>query len=194
MHYLKAIIELLINGSLVIIFILHPAIRSYIFKWKLISFAVLSYFAISLFVQSFTFKQYNWPQEGEYFPFTRWAMFAGKKVDKSHFFIYEWQGLSKNNDSFYINPAQLFLTSNACVHFSKTNALAKRAKHLNSLKDDPIIDAYAAALIRAHNEKNPNIIIEKINLWERKASLEAGSDIPNSFVRNDSGNQIIYTY
>lgn len=194
MHYLKAVIELLINGSLILIFLLHPAISSYIFRWKIISFGIVSYFVFSLFVQSFTFKQYHWPQTGEYFPFTRWAMFAGKKVDKSHFFIYEWQGLTKNKDSAYINPAQLFLTSNAVVHFSKTNALAKRAKDLNAAKDDPIIDAYAAALIRAYNKTHPNLHIEKINLWERKGPLKLGTNIPKAFTTDQSGNRIIYSY
>ena len=102
MHYLKAVIELLINGSLILIFLLHPAISSYIFRWKIISFGIVSYFAVSLFVQSFTFKQYHWPQDGEYFPFTRWAMFAGKKVDKPIFSFMNGKA-SANDDSVYIN-------------------------------------------------------------------------------------------
>ena len=126
---------------------MHPSVRSALQKYRLIGFWLFVYFGISLAAQCFTLNQYIWPQKGEWgFPFTRWAMFSGHRNHVSNIHIYEWQGITHEGLTIAVNPAQLYLTSNAVVHFTKTYAMGVRAIESNATENDPIIDVYAEAL------------------------------------------------
>ncbi len=149
---------------------------------------VIVYFTLTAFIQCFIFKQYNYPQKTELFPFTRWAMFSGVTENIRTTEIFEFQGLTYEGKEVYLNPARLFFTSNACVHFTKTHSLARRV-----IEGTPEEKTQAARALhfymeglRKRYEEHTSDRLKSIALWRRKIELKAGSQIPAIFKKPDS--------
>ena len=190
MLIIKVILQLVINVAVVLIFLFHPDVRKYLKKFPIMRALVYIFFGASLFAQSFTFNQYKWPKEREWFPFTRWAMFAGSKNSVDHIAIYEWQGVQQDGLGIEVNPAKLFLTTNATAHFTKTKAMGKII--WSGDQNTASVDLYAKAILDAHNMKNDHQSIVALRLWRRIVSLEYGIEVPSPYSSDSS--QLIYTY
>ena len=149
------------------------------------------FFGMSVAAQCLTFNQYKWPQSGEWFPFTRWAMFAGSVGNHAKLTIYEWQGLTETGDRVPVNPAHLYLTTNGTAHFTKTKALGRRAVS-TACREDPVIDAYAQALVEAFNKKSYTDPLVSLLLWRRSIPIEYEAVIPKPYA--EIGSEVIYVY
>jgi len=167
-------------------------VRTCLRKYRQIQFMLFVFFGLSVAAQCLTFNQYKWPQSGEWFPFTRWAMFAGSANNHSKIAIYEWQGVTETGDVVPVNPAHLYVTTNAVGHFTKTKALGRRAVSLQRVAGDPVVDAYAQALVEAFNEKLDTNSLVSLLLWRRSIPVEYEAVIPQPYA--EIGSEVIYVY
>ena len=190
MLIVKVLFQLVVNGAILFMFLSHPSIRRLGRNYPLTRLYFYAFFGISLLAQCFTFNQYQWPKEREWFPFTRWAMFAGNTRSTNTVKVYEWQGVQADGTFVEVNPAKLYLTTNACGHFTKTKAMG----NLLLIPGFNIseIDMYAKGLFDAYNANvdGPNLI--GLNLWCREIGLIYGQEVPEPFSYDSS--QIVYKY
>lgn len=190
MIVVKVIFQLILNGGILLVFLFHPNIRKNLAKFPLLRVLVYTFFGMSLFAQCFTFNQHKWPQEKEWFPFTRWAMFGGSTHNADQLSIYEWQGIKADGAGVAINPSNLFLTTNAVGHFTKTKAMGNLI--LKSGQSLDRVDLYAKAILNAYNMQNKNDSIVALNLWCRIIDIEYGANVPEPF--STERGRIIYIY
>lgn len=88
--------------------------------WRLVAPLLI----IAAVVQGLDRFQYTFPPRWDvFFPFSRWAMFAGRGTEGKSASLYEWEAIV-DGKKVSLNPATLFVTPNACVLSTKTLALA----------------------------------------------------------------------
>jgi len=193
---IKYIFEALALALILYVFFRHSAISFSSNRIpKLTWFGVLLLFFIQAMFQFTTRNQYKYPQKAEPFPFTRWAMFAGYTESARECTLYDWMGSTEDGRTQPINPARLFLTTNAVTLFTKTQSLGSTFTHGNSreLRDShKALTHFAQGILKRHNELNPSSKIVSISLFARTFPLKQGTAIPSAFDPDSS--LVIFTY
>jgi len=187
----KLAVEALILCGIVLLFWLHPAVRGTLRSPKVrpVAILLLLLFAVELLAQITTRNQYSYPQKHEPFPFTRWAMFSGftKSIDKLQ--LYDWRGVRQDGSTVHLNPAHLFVTPNATVLFTKTQALGGQLVN-DKAREHPeaehALDAFSQGILNRYNHLNPTTPITRVELWQRVAPLKQGSATPALFTAPES--------
>lgn len=171
----------------------HPDVRKDWFlmgrKSKWVVAAVIGYFTFSSVVQCFTFHQYDYPQKNEPFPFIRWAMFTGSRKSISEVIVYEFQGITASAKEVYLNPAKLFFTPNAIVHYTKAQNLGDAI--LNGTPERKTqavrqLQFYMDGLKKRYESGKSGEKLKEIVLWRRIVPMKDGVIIPEPFTAPDS--------
>jgi hypothetical protein len=180
----EALQAVVVVGAVVALFI-HPSMRD---GWRpgrrVLSWAVVFFFLLHAVAQLVTRDQYRYPQKGELFPFTRWAMFAGISTDVETTSVYEWRGVMRSGDAKALNPARMFVTPNATVLFTKTQSLADSYQQPGAedrARARIALDAFARGLMNRHDALHPNAPLESVELWQRNVPMKPGSLVPAPF-------------
>ena len=179
-----------------LIFLLHPCIRE---LWccvrKRWAIAIIAcYFGITGIVQVTTFNQYHYPQTNEKFPFTRWAMFAGFTTNADNVTLFDWYGLTESGERIQVNPALLYVTPNAVVHFTKTNALASALTSTDAERSTfaiAALNAYARGLFARHNHLPNRVRLVTLELRQRQIAID--SSVPQELTNDHTLGRIIFT-
>jgi hypothetical protein len=189
----RKVFELTANVSLVWVFFNHPDQRHIkAARYRGVVCACALYFSITVLAQSFTFRQYQFPPDDEWFPFTRWAMFTGGAATSSVIADFAWQGISASGGSVLVNPAVLVPTVNAVAHFTKTTKLAE---HLQANTKDRVecgrklVAPYATGLLRRYNMLHPDDPLVGLVLWYRPIPIAKGTVVPDYF-EEETGKRI----
>jgi hypothetical protein len=181
----RKVFELSANSLLVWVFFNHPdqlEVKSS--RHRSIVYACAVFFAVSILVQSLMLRQYQYPNQDEYFPFTRWAMFAGDASTSTSVADYAWQGICVSGRCVLVNPAILIPTVNAVAHFTKTT---KIAEHLRASSPDRVqmgrnaVVPYATGLLRRYNMLHPADPLVGLVLWYRPIPINPGTVVPEYF-------------
>jgi hypothetical protein len=197
LEIVKSILECIAVFILPLIFLLHPCIRD---LWrcsrKRWAIAIITcYFGITCIVQVTTFNQYHYPQANEKFPFTRWAMFAGFTTKSYNVTLFDWYGLTESGERIHVNPALLYVTPNAVVHFTKTKALASALTSTDTERSTFAIaglNAYARGLLARHNHLPNRVRLVAIELRKRQIAIDSSAS--KELASDNPHGRIIYTY
>jgi hypothetical protein len=158
-------------------------------RWLIGTF-VAPFFLIVAVVQLGDRWQYEYPQKFDLFPLTRWAMFAGA-VDPhmKEFPIYEWRGVTAAGDGVYLNPARLFVTPNAVVHYTKTDRIGGMLANPNvdrAAEYRRLAALYATGMRDAYNAEPTGRPIVDVELWQRTVPLVTEVKPPQPFTPPES--------
>ena len=117
-------------------------------------------------------------------------MFAGTTNNAASVKIYEWQGIRTDGSLVAVNPAKLYLTTNATTHFTKTRAMGR----LLSLPDHDTseVETYAKGLLDAYNANVDGPDLIGLKLWCREIDVIYGQEVPEPF--SDDSSRIVYEY
>jgi hypothetical protein len=148
--------------------------------------ALKGFFLVTLLIHSFTLGQYQYPDNlaREWFPFTRWAMFseAPGRLDSAD--IYEFEALTKEGESFYLNPAQLFPSMNV-AQVTKIWVAGGNLKYASTdeqrLRYGAIMRHHMIGLKRRFQRQRPELDVAEVRLWCRKLPMSDGAAIPPMF-------------
>lgn len=157
---------------------------------RLIGTFVAPFFFVVTVVQLADRRQYDYPQKFDLFPLTRWAMFAGA-VDPQmkEFPIYEWRGVTAAGDGVYLNPARLFVTPNAVIHYTKTDRIGGMLANPNGGQTadyQRLAVLYAIGLRDAYNAEVRGRQIVDVELWRRTVPLVTNAQPPQPFIPPES--------
>jgi hypothetical protein len=193
----KLILEAISLFGVTFVFFWHPSVRSFLAAHRraLLPWAVVAFFAFHAVAQFTTREQYRFPQAREPFPFTRWAMFAGMTHDISEAGIYEWQARLTDGTAVSLNPARLFVTPNAVVHFTKTHAIGDGLLSLDAATRREFrahADAYARGLAKRFEALSGTSRVITVELWKRRFLVRIGAHVPEPFIAGD-GCSLVYT-
>ncbi|WP_395748817.1 hypothetical protein [Prosthecobacter sp.] len=193
----KLVAEAVAVFGILLLFWRHPAMqkaRGQLSRFHPVIIAVAALFVVEATAQITTRDQYKYPQKHEPFPFTRWAMFAGFTHSLDSASLYDWRGITAAGQPVEINPAHLFLTTNAVVLFSKTHALGDQLPLDNQPADPAVtraLDAFAEGILVRHNQLHPQQQVIRIELWKRTLPLQPGTVVPAAFAV--PGSKRVYT-
>lgn len=194
----KLVAEAVTVFGILILFWRHPAMqkaRGQLSRFHPVIIAVAALFVVEATAQITTRDQYKYPQKHEPFPFTRWAMFAGFTHSLESASLYDWRGITADGQSVAINPAHLYLTTNAVVLFSKTHALGDQIPIDGQPVDSSVsnaLDAFAKGILARHNELHPEQRVIRLELWKRRLPLQQGAAIPAAF--EVPGSALVHSY
>jgi hypothetical protein len=104
--------------------------------------------------------------------------------------VYEWQGVRADGTFVEVNPAKLYVTTNAVGHFTKTKAMGNLVKDAGHGTSE--VDAYAKAIFDAYNFKVDGPVLAGLKLWRREINVSYGQEVPKPFSADAS--EVIYTY
>jgi hypothetical protein len=158
-------------------------------KSKWVIAAVTGYFTITSVVQCFTFHQYDYPQKNEPFPFLRWAMFTGSRKSISEVDVYEFEGITASESEVFLNPAKLFFTPNAVVHYTRAQNLGDAILNGTPERKKQAVGQlqfYMDGLKKRYESGNPGENLKAIVLWRRSMPMKDGAIIPEPFRGPDS--------
>jgi hypothetical protein len=194
---LKIFAEIFAVLGIIAFFFLHRAIRRFpaAGRRRIVFLTLLIVFGAEGIAQLTTRNQFRYPQLREPFPLTRWAMFGGMTDCVETALVHDYRGLRAGGSSVSLNPAQLFVTPNTTVHFTKTQALASAIRSQNPADvayGTAAADAYARGLMNRYNACHLDSPISSVELWERKIRMQPGARVPVPFTGPDC--QIVYTF
>ena len=193
----KLVAEAIAVFGILLLFWRHPAMQKtrQLSGLRPLMIAVAVFFVVEATAQITTRDQYKYPQMHEPFPFTRWAMFAGFTHSLESASLYDWRGLTATGQPVEINPALLYLTTNAVVLFSKTHALGDQIP-TDGLPVDPAVtsalDAFSEGVLVRYNQLHPEQQVTRIELWKRRLPLQQGAVVPAAFAV--PGSALVHTY
>jgi hypothetical protein len=103
--------------------------------------------------------------------------------------IYEWRGVTADGEGVYLNPARLFVTPNAVVHYTKTDRIGGMLANPNvdrAAEYRRLAAIYATGMQDAYNAATASQEIVDVELWQRTVSLVTNVPPPNPFTPPES--------
>lgn len=141
--------------------------------WRLVAPILVT----SAFVQGLDRFQYSFPPRLDlFFPFSRWAMFAGRGTEGTSASLYEWEAVVDGRN-VSLNPATLFITTNAVVLHTKTLALAgllaSDSEKMRALAERHL-QGMAQGLALRYRERSPTAEVSEVRLLQHDYEMPEG--------------------
>ncbi|HEX2861019.1 MAG TPA: hypothetical protein VHN79_05245 [Lacunisphaera sp.] len=169
-----ALIELPLLILPVCLFYFHPAIRP---RWRQLPrglhAALGLFFACTVWFQATTFIQFDYPNSNEPFPFTRWAMFGGSRIDKGDITLIDFCMEDAKGNRTVVRPPDLIETPAVSVQHTKVVFLAGMLLGPSaSRREFARLDLgyFCEGLARSYQQETGETV-HKVHVWRRKVGM-----------------------